>query len=240
MRRFLILIVILTSALQTFAGDSYLPTFEKGRTWCFASRRMWYPDYGSVDFYIVCTLQDEKVEVNGYSYYKVVEQYMMEPSFSDDGCLLRESNGKIYRLVNGKDILIFDCGMTVGSKDVLGNPLTRIDYETMADGTSRRHYLFLDEYDPTFRNEYIEGVGYLDGTMMCGNWMDTGGWFTLEYCRNAAGEYLYGQAVQDGISSVTSPVGENPYIYNLQGQRLQKMQRGVNIVNGKKIIQRQR
>ena len=30
--------------------------------------------------------------------------------------------------------------------------------------------------------------------------------------------------------------GEEAYIYNLSGQRMQKMQRGINIVNGKKII----
>ena len=43
---------------------------------------------------------------------------------------------------------------------------------------------------------------------------------------------------EDGISSLTpdpSPVGEGS-IYNLAGQRISKMQKGINIVNGKKIM----
>jgi hypothetical protein len=42
----------------------------------------------------------------------------------------------------------------------------------------------------------------------------------------------------DGINSLTpapSPVGEGS-IYNLAGQRISKMQRGMNIVNGKKVL----
>ena len=44
----------------------------------------------------------------------------------------------------------------------------------------------------------------------------------------------------NGATAVTSPFkteeeGEQP-IYNLAGQRLQKVQRGINIVNGKKVI----
>ena len=39
-----------------------------------------------------------------------------------------------------------------------------------------------------------------------------------------------------GISNVELPAVENGAIYNVAGQRLQKMQRGINIVNGKKIL----
>ena len=39
-----------------------------------------------------------------------------------------------------------------------------------------------------------------------------------------------------GISSVESVQTENGAIYNLAGQRLSKMQKGINIMNGKKIL----
>ncbi|MBQ9169795.1 MAG: endonuclease [Bacteroidaceae bacterium] len=43
------------------------------------------------------------------------------------------------------------------------------------------------------------------------------------------------EATRIGLTPDPSPVGEGS-IYNLAGQRLQKMQRGINIVNGKKIF----
>lgn len=42
--------------------------------------------------------------------------------------------------------------------------------------------------------------------------------------------------VEDVITGVSSLVEEEVAIYNLAGQRLSKMQKGINIINGKKII----
>ena len=41
-----------------------------------------------------------------------------------------------------------------------------------------------------------------------------------------------------GIHSVTSVPSESSVFYNLQGQRLSKAQKGVNIVGGRKVIVR--
>ena len=41
---------------------------------------------------------------------------------------------------------------------------------------------------------------------------------------------------EDGISGVKAELSENDAIYNIAGQRLSKMQKGINIVNGKKIL----
>lgn len=52
----------------------------------------------------------------------------------------------------------------------------------------------------------------------------------------AQGNILYSLNGQtSGIGAITSD-GGNKVIYNLNGQRLQKMQKGINIVNGKKVI----
>jgi len=40
----------------------------------------------------------------------------------------------------------------------------------------------------------------------------------------------------DAISSLLTSPEEEGQVYNLAGQRIQKMQRGVNIINGKKIL----
>lgn len=51
-----------------------------------------------------------------------------------------------------------------------------------------------------------------------------------------SGNILYSLNGQtSGIGAITSD-GGNKVIYNLNGQRLQKMQKGINIVNGKKVI----
>lgn len=46
--------------------------------------------------------------------------------------------------------------------------------------------------------------------------------------------YVYSFPSLDGIQNVTTT--QNAVIYNLQGIRLQKLQKGINIVNGKKVI----
>ena len=46
--------------------------------------------------------------------------------------------------------------------------------------------------------------------------------------------YVYAFSKIDGIQNVTTT--QNAVIYNLQGIRLQKLQKGINIVNGKKVI----
>ena len=46
--------------------------------------------------------------------------------------------------------------------------------------------------------------------------------------------YVYAIGTIDGIQNVTTT--QNAVIYNLQGIRLQKLQKGINIVNGKKVI----
>jgi hypothetical protein len=39
-----------------------------------------------------------------------------------------------------------------------------------------------------------------------------------------------------GISGVDANIDANEAIYNLAGQRINKLQKGINIINGKKIL----
>lgn len=48
--------------------------------------------------------------------------------------------------------------------------------------------------------------------------------------------YVLGEEVPTGINEVEFKFNDDEVIYNLAGQRIQKMQKGINIVNGKKIL----
>ena len=47
---------------------------------------------------------------------------------------------------------------------------------------------------------------------------------------------IYGSVVIDGIDSVPAASEGEEVIYNLSGQRLSKMQKGINIVDGRKVL----
>ena len=47
---------------------------------------------------------------------------------------------------------------------------------------------------------------------------------------------LFIDDVETGIEAINGVEAEEGAIYNIAGQRLGKMQKGINIVNGKKII----
>ena len=67
-----------------------------------------------------------------------------------------------------------------------------------------------------------------DKVMMYGKLVDYNG--TMEITNG----YVYSFPTVDGIQNVTT--SKDAVIYNLQGIRIQKLQKGVNIVNGKKVI----
>ena len=58
------------------------------------------------------------------------------------------------------------------------------------------------------------------------------------YFKNESGvkAFYFGDDDATGINGVENVLDENRAIYNIAGQRLQKMQKGINIVNGKKVL----
>ena len=48
--------------------------------------------------------------------------------------------------------------------------------------------------------------------------------------------FYFAGADATGLSAVHVNLNEDNAIYNIAGQRLQKMQKGINIVNGKKVL----
>ena len=66
---------------------------------------------------------------------------------------------------------------------------------------------------------------------------ETGDWLVVDNWRLKYLGKENPQDVIDGINDViTTPVQDVKTIYNLSGQKLTKVQKGVNIINGKKYL----
>ena len=87
-----------------------------------------------------------------------------------------------------------------------------------------------------YRAKYLENAKFTaedqvkvgDKVIMYGKLVDYNG------TKEMTSGYVYAIGSIDGIQNVTTT--QNAVIYNLQGIRLQKLQKGINIVNGKKVI----
>ena len=87
-----------------------------------------------------------------------------------------------------------------------------------------------------YRAKYLENAKFTaedqvkvgDKVIMYGKLVDYNG------TKEITNGYVHTISTIDGIQNVTTT--QNAVIYNLQGIRLQKLQKGINIVNGKKVI----
>ena len=95
-------------------------------------------------------------------------------------------------------------------------------------------------FGPARSNENMSSIIYYDGTNFAEMQSQVVGWDPyVWFCDMNEGSYpiLYDVATPDGIRNIQ--MAEQPAsgsIYNLAGQRMSKMQKGINIVDGKKIL----
>lgn len=135
----------------------------------------------------------------------------------------------------GLDVSVYVKGVITSIKEVstkFGNATYNINDTNTEEGalTVFRGYFMKDaEGNDKFTSEDQIKVG--DEVVIYGKLINYNG--THEF---AQGNYIYSlNGKTSGISSITADNVEK-VIYNLNGQRLQKMQKGINIVNGKKVI----
>ena len=90
-----------------------------------------------------------------------------------------------------------------------------------------------------FRGYYLEGENFTaedqikvgDKVIVYGKLVDYKG------TKEMTGSSIYSlNGVTTGISDVKAQTITDGFIYNLAGQRMSKLSKGINIVNGKKII----
>ena len=100
----------------------------------------------------------------------------------------------------------------------IANDLKGTDADTAADGTM---YILANAAD---------GVGFYkaEGTIPAGK----------AYFQSTSGvkAFFFDGDDATGISGVDANLNANDAIYNIAGQRIQKMQKGINIINGKKVL----
>lgn len=111
---------------------------------------------------------------------------------------------------------------TTATSDVTANELLGTDAEMVSDGTQ----YCLAKYDDT--------VGFYrvaEGTAIAAG---------KAYYQSTSGvkAFYFGNGDATGISDVNvdANLNENGAIYNIAGQRLNKVQKGINIINGKKVL----
>ncbi|MBQ2292043.1 MAG: hypothetical protein II245_00045, partial [Bacteroidaceae bacterium] len=95
--------------------------------------------------------------------------------------------------------------------------------DVVADGTQ---YVLADG---------AEGIGFYqveaNSTIVAGK-----GYLKISAANGVKGFYGFESGDATGISDIDANVDANAVIYNLSGQRIQKAQKGINIVNGKKLL----
>ena len=104
------------------------------------------------------------------------------------------------------------------SSDVSSNVLKGTDADTAADGTM---YVLAKVDDKV-------GFYKATGTIAAGK----------AYYQSTSGvkAFYFDGDDATGISNVDANLNANDAIYNIAGQRIQKMQKGINIINGKKVL----
>ena len=96
-----------------------------------------------------------------------------------------------------------------------------------------------NNFGPARESEELSSIIYYDGTNFADMQTQVVAWDpTVWSCDMEPGSYPVLAAFDpDGIKGVTADYSkQSTEIYNLSGQRLSKMQKGINIVNGKKIM----
>ena len=102
-----------------------------------------------------------------------------------------------------------------------GNLLKPAVEDVNADGTQ---YILADG---------TQGVAFYQAT--AGTTIAAGKGY-LEFTDAPVKVFCFDGGSATGISNVNVNLNDNDLIYNIAGQRLQKMQRGINIINGKKVL----
>ena len=237
--------------------EAYHPFLKEGKTWNYQEYyhnllddEQWTKDVS----YVI----NGTTEIDGKSYYKT---YRISEEGSEYYCALREEDRKVWQYTSDDgDQLLYDFGMSIGdsytpSDEPIRYQLTdikpmRFQYYQLLNVL---HYDVSEQYDPTEPYEYIgpeqivEGVGCRKGwnfmelyALVPYNGILHGENFLSCYedgkCIFTADDFNLYEMQTKEIEVINDNKAENKKgIYNLQGQRISHLQKGLNIVNGRKV-----
>ena len=237
--------------------EAYHPFLKEGKTWNYQEyyHNLWDDEQWTKD---VSYVINGTTEIDGKTYYKM---YRISEEGSKYYCALREEDRKVWLYTSDDgDQLLYDFGMSVGdsytpSDESIRYQLTaikpmRFQYYQLLNVL---HYDVSDQYDPTEPYEYIgpeqivEGVGCEKGwnimelyAIVAPNGILHGENFLSCYedgkCIFTADDFNLYETQTKEIEVINDNKAENKKgIYNLQGQRIRHLQKGLNIVNGRKV-----
>ena len=236
--------------------EAYHPFLKEGKTWNYQEYyhnllddEQWSKDVS----YVI----NGTTEIDGKAYYKM---YRISEEGSEYYCALREEDRKVWQYTSDGDQLLYDFGMSIGdsytpSDEPIRYQLTdikpmRFQYYQLLNVL---HYDVSEQYDPTEPYEYIgpeqivEGVGCRKGwnfmelyALVPYNGILHGENFLSCYedarCIFTADDFNLYETQTKEIEVINDNKAENKKgIYNLQGQRISHLQKGLNIVNGRKV-----
>lgn len=237
--------------------EAYHPFLKEGKTWNYQEyyHNLWDDEQWMKD---VSYVINGTTEIDGKTYYKM---YRISEEGSKYYCALREEDRKVWQYTSDDgDQLLYDFGMSVGdsytpSDESIRYQLTvikpmRFQYYQLLNVL---HYDVSEQYDPTEPYEYIgpeqivEGVGCRKGwnfmelyALVPSNGIFHGENFLSCYedgkCIFTADDFNLYEMQTKEIEVINDNKAENKKgIYNLQGQRIRHLQKGLNIVNGRKV-----
>lgn len=237
--------------------EAYHPFLKEGKTWNYQE---YYHNLLDDEQWTknVSYVINGTTEIDGKSYYKM---YRISEEGSEYYCALREEDRKVWQYTSDDgDQLLYDFGMSVGddytpSDEPIRYQLTdikpmRFQYYQLLNVL---HYDVSEQYDPTEPYEYIgpeqivEGVGCRKGwnfmelyALVPYNGILHGENFLSCYedgkCIFTADDFNLYEMQTKEIEVINDNKAENKKgIYNLQGQRISHLQKGLNIVNGRKV-----
>ena len=125
---------------------------------------------------------------------------------------------------------LFMCGTPAQDPEILAdNMLYGYDKETMIDGPENCKYYKLAVGE--------DGVGFYPANQECGPFLSKGGKAYLAVPEALAASFFNFDGAT-GIKGMTATDAANEAVYNLQGVRMdaKNLQKGIYIVNGKKIV----
>ncbi len=135
-----------------------------------------------------------------------------------------------------KDVYVKGIISTLDAKNVYGTQFGNATFYISEDGTAKNEfYVFRALYlgNEKYDDESKTNIKLGDEVIICGKLMNYNG--TAE---TAAGKaYLYSlNGITTSINNITVAPTAKQTIYSIDGRKLNKLVKGINIVNGKKVI----
>ncbi len=167
---------------------------------------------------------------------KFIEVWREKPGLLNDGEVsqtLASTLPEGYYTIEVDGFAVNQNGLPADGSDISGAGLMvkvgeTLNYQDMgvnADGASPTHWtlsFYSDGVSPVTVGLHVEGTN--------ANWLAADN-FTLKFIGSEAPTGI--EEVKESIESIDL---NNAVIYNVSGQRLQNVQRGINIINGKKVL----